>query len=181
MNHDVEESGMATITLADIPSVVEAYFQLDEVNLLLNDMEKEYIIPKDTYIMIYKPLVTSMLQAYIQASGSDSAIIVEVAIEPFVTTFVAQPMIQATSTKLATSMTEAKMQSTILTKVGELTGKLVETMASAMQVDPSMIAQAFTFDLSEDELGRLMSAMASTSADKTAYTNLILCPLYYFE
>ena len=172
-NHDVEESGMATITLADVSSVVEAYFQLDEVNQLLSEMEQEYIIPKDTYIMIYKPLVTSMLQAYIQTSGSDTAIIVEVAIEPFVTTFVAQPMIQATSAKLATSMTEAKMQSTILTKVGELTGKLVETMASAMQVDPSMIAQAFTFDLSEDELGRLMSAMASTSADKTAYTNLL--------
>ena len=32
-------------------------------------------------------------------------------------------------------MTEATMKKTVLTKVGELTGKLMETMASAFNVD----------------------------------------------
>lgn len=66
------------------------------------------------------------------------------------------------------------MQMTIMTKVGELTGKLMSTMASAFQVDADKIAGAFQFDLSEEELTRLISTMTSSGVEKNADTNLLL-------
>ncbi|MBQ7891162.1 MAG: ABC transporter ATP-binding protein/permease [Erysipelotrichaceae bacterium] len=171
--NDPNGTGMAMIQLANVETVVDTYLATEEVKAMLLDMETQYVIPQDTYISVYKPLLVGMLQAYIQTSGSDTAMIVEMAIDPLVESFTSQAMVQATASKMGTGMTEAKMQATVLTKVGELTGKLVETMSSAMQVDPNMIASAFTFDLSEEELGRLMSTMSSVSADKTAYTNLL--------
>ena len=75
--------------------------------------------------------------------------------------------------QIAVSMSEAIMQKTILSKVGELTGKLMQTMAESMNVDASKIAGAFKFDLSEDELKRLMETMTTTSVENNASTNLL--------
>ena len=69
-------------------------------------------------------------------------------------------------------MTEATMQKIILTKVGELTGKLMETMASAFNVDEEKIAAAFKFDMSEEEIRRLFETMSSTAVEN-ADTNLL--------
>ena len=63
------------------------------------------------------------------------------------------------------------MNKTILTSVGELSGKLMSTMASAFNVDESKIAKAFKFNLNEDELKRLFQAMTNTTT-KSAETNL---------
>jgi large subunit ribosomal protein L10 len=65
------------------------------------------------------------------------------------------------------------MQKTILTKVGELTGKLMETMANAFNVDQNKIAGAFKFDMNEDEMRRLFKSMSSTSVEN-ADTNLLV-------
>ena len=73
---------------------------------------------------------------------------------------------------MAAGMTEATMQKTILTKVGELTGKLMETVASAFKVDQNKIAAAFKFDMDEKEMKRLFTAMSSTSVEN-ADTNLL--------
>ena len=66
-----------------------------------------------------------------------------------------------------------KMQKTILTKVGELTGKLMQTMSSAFKVDQKKIASAFKFNLGEDELKRLFETMSNSGSVQTAETNLI--------
>ena len=65
------------------------------------------------------------------------------------------------------------MQKTILSKVGELTGKLMSSMASAMQVDESKIASAFQFNLDEEELQRLFQTMSSSGTVQNAKSNLI--------
>ena len=56
--------------------------------------------------------------------------------------------------------------------LGELTGKLMETMASAFNVDEEKIASAFKFDMSEDEIRRLFETMSSTAVEN-ADTNLL--------
>ena len=70
-------------------------------------------------------------------------------------------------------MTEATMQKTILTKVGELTGKLMETLASSFNIDTSKFAEAFKFTMDEDEIRRLMQSMSTTAAVHNADTNLL--------
>ena len=101
-----------------------------------------------------------------------SAIFVSDAVEGMVKAFVEQEMIVTTSKTIASKMTEATMQKTILGKVGELTGKLMESMSTAFNVDESKIAAAFKFEMNEDELKRLFTAMSSTTVEN-ADTNLL--------
>jgi len=64
------------------------------------------------------------------------------------------------------------MQKEILTKVSEMTADLMENIAEGYDVDPSVIASAFKFNLTEEELARLMSTMSSSSVKTTLQTNL---------
>ena len=85
-----------------------------------------------------------------------------------------QDDIKGASKQIASGMVEAVMQKTILTKVGELTGELMGSMANAFNVDQDAIASAFQFDLSEEELSRLMETMTTASVEVNADTNLLL-------
>ena len=75
--------------------------------------------------------------------------------------------------KIAIAMTEAKMQKEVLTKVGELTGKLMESLASSFNIDTNKFANAFKFEMNEEEIRRLMQSMSTTSAVENAKTNLL--------
>ena len=94
-------------------------------------------------------------------------------IDPMVDTIVKQDMIVSSSKEIAVAMTEATMQKTILTKVGELTGKLMETMGNAFNVNPDKIANAFKFEMSEEEMRRLFETLSSGAAVENADTNLL--------
>ena len=80
--------------------------------------------------------------------------------------------IQETGNTMAKAMTEAVMKKTILTKVGELTGNLTNSFASAFNVDQSKIADSFRMKMTEEEITRLITAMLSDT-DSNAKTNLI--------
>ena len=101
-----------------------------------------------------------------------SAPLMSAMVDGIVDEFVKQDMIITSTNEIAIAMTEATMQKTVLTKVGELTGKLMETMASAFNVDESKIASAFKFEMDEEELKRLFQAMSTTTVEN-ADTNLL--------
>ena len=65
---------------------------------------------------------------------------------------------------MARGMTEASVKKAVLTKVGELTGKLTSSFATAFNVDQNKISSAFKMKISEDEITRIVSAML----DKTS-------------
>ena len=102
-----------------------------------------------------------------------SAVLVSSLIDQMVDTLINQDGIVSGTNEIAIAMTEANMQKTILTKVGELTGKLMETMASSFNIDTNKFAGAFKFEMNEDEIRRLMDTMSSTSAVENANTNLL--------
>ena len=102
-----------------------------------------------------------------------SAILVSNLVDQMVDTLINQDGIVSGTNEIAIAMTEANMQKTILTKVGELTGKLMETMASSFNIDTDKFAGAFKFEMNEDEIRRLMETMSSTSAVENANTNLL--------
>ena len=83
-----------------------------------------------------------------------------------------QDQIKQASAPLAAGMTEAVMQKNVLTKVGELTAEVTKTMAEAFNVDPDALADAFQFDMTEEEIASIMEAMTATGADATADMNL---------
>lgn len=101
-----------------------------------------------------------------------SAVLTKELIASLVPQLTSQDAVSAASAQIASVMTEAVMKKDVLTKVGELTGQLMGTMANAFHVDQSAIAGAFSFNLSEEELTRLMSAMTASGVEKNSDTNL---------
>ena len=86
--------------------------------------------------------------------------------------YLSSAAIQETEETMARVMTEAVMKKTVLTKVGELTGRLTNSFASSFNVDQAKIADSFKMKLTEEEITRLITAMLADS-DASAKTNLI--------
>ena len=172
-----ETAGVATITLNDVETVVNEYMASESSKELLAKLEGEYLVPQDIFASTYSEFIKGFLNQYITMMATDkenpSAFLVADAVEGMVTAFTQQEMVLEASGTIASKMTEATMQKTILSKVGELTGKLMSSVASAMQVDESKIASAFQFNLDEEELQRLFQTMSSSGTVQNAKSNLI--------
>ena len=92
--------------------------------------------------------------------------------EPLAQVYSMLPMVSGALSEMAIAMTEANMQLTVMTEVGQMTGTIVETFTQAFDVDPEKMAQAFQFDLSEEELSRLMAAMTAAPREHSYESNL---------
>jgi len=176
IDKNIGVSGFATLKLSQVESVVGEYMTSQEAMSLFANLERVYVIPKETFSTMYSQIINGFLSQYItmmdKNSQDPSAILVKNAVDTIVTAFTSQEIILTTTKTMGAKMVEATMQKTILTSVGELSGKLMSTMASAFNVDENKIAKAFKFDLDEDEVKRLFQAMTNTTT-KSADTNLI--------
>ena len=168
----------AVIKMSDVEPTVDAYMETEDCKKILAKLEKDYLIPQATFAQVYRPLLIGMLQAYISAAPLNpndadlSAALTKDLVAQLVPQLASQDQIKQVSAPLAAAMTEAVMKKTVLTNVGELTGKVTKTIAESFNVDPDILAGAFQFDLSEDEVASIMQAMTSTSVDANADINL---------
>lgn len=169
-------AGIATIKLSEVENVVAETMSSDTTKALLANLESEYLIPQDTFKAMYTELIGGFLNTYIGTTSTNkedpSAFLTKDAVEPLVTAFSTQEVVVATTQTIASKMTEATMQKTILTEVGELTAKLMSSMANSFNVDESKIAAAFKFNLNEDEIMRLFNTLSRTGKE-SAESNLI--------
>ena len=92
--------------------------------------------------------------------------------EPLSALYANLPMVTGGLSEMAIAMTEATMQLNVMTEVGQMTSAIVETFTQAFDVDPEKMARAFQFDLSEEELSRLMAAMTAGPREHSYETNL---------
>ena len=171
-------TNMAVIKLADVESVVADYMAGEAATSYLAKLEADYVVPSATFKEIYQPMLVGVLQGYISMSPqmdpeNPSGVLMTQMVEPIVSSLITQEMVVNAAEQLGTAMTEAVMQKTILTKVGELTGKLMGTMANAFNVDESKIANAFQFNMSEEEVARLFETMSKSGMEVNATTNLM--------
>jgi len=187
-------SGVAKMKLSDVEKTVNEFFAKDTTKAILKNMETEYLLPQAKWQEIYGGFIKQFLQNYIKMMGSGagmpntnttvqpttksmqgaepSGMFVASSVETMVKAFVEQELVVSTAKQMGAQITEATMQKTILSKVGELTAKLTGTMASAFKVDESKIAGAFKFEMNEDEMRRLFETMSSTTVEN-ADTNLL--------
>ena len=173
-----QNSGVAIIKLSDVENIVNEFMNKETSKAKLAQLEQEYIIPQSEFSKIYSETIKGFLTEYIKMLSQDkenpSTFLVSDAVEPMVKALKENEMIKQSSQKIASGMVEASMQKTILTKVGELTGKLMEKVASGFNVDKEKIASAFQINMDEEEMRRLFETMASTNSTQNATTNLIL-------
>ncbi len=176
-----------------IPNTETPVIYSNDVNSIISEfmnkkdfanLEKKYVIPSSVFSSTYSSLLSGLLNGYIAVynqndtsyttdESNPGAPIMSMMVDVTVDNFMNQAIVQSTSSAFAVKMTEATMQKEILSKVGELTGKLMGSLANAFDVNPSKIAAAFKFDLSQDELKRIMTAMTNNNGNKNANANLI--------
>lgn len=183
LNDYLNKHSDGIIHLNDIDNVVNEYMT-EKGNATTSNLENKYIIPKTIFNTTYTQLIKGMLQGYVIGyyindptlttdTNNPGARITSTIIDSTVSSYTNQVLVIRTAETMAQQMTEAVIKKDVLTNVGELTGDLMNKVAQSFKVDPEVIASAFQFDLSEDELKRIMNAMMSSESTKTAATNLI--------
>ena len=181
---DMYGNKIAVIYSSDVDGFVKDFLSNDSSKEKINKLESNYVIPASAFNDMFKSLLGGLMSGYIsvynqmdqsftQDSNNMGAPVMNQGVKQTVDTFMAQAEVDASAGLMAGKMTEAVMQKNILTKVGELTTKLMQSVASGFKVDPNKIASAFKFDLTEDELKRLMSAMMGSDNTSNAQTNLL--------
>lgn len=150
---------------------------------IFKKLTKDYVLPEDTFKDTYVGLLKGLLSVYISSYYSVDSSLTEDVNNPVakkmddITTSVTDSYINSavvvgTVETISKYMTEAVMKKAILTKVGELTSNLTGSIASAFKVDTDKIASAFSINLSDEEITRIMTAMTQNT-ETNAKTNLI--------
>ena len=160
-------NGVAAISLNDLDNVIANYMNSEAVISKLYALEEQYAIPASVYSNIYSEYIKTFLSTYIKMMNPDSenptGVIADDAVDELIDSVIDNEAVNTMAEAFGKKMVEATMQKTILTKVGELTGELMGAMANAFNVDQEKIAGAFNFNLSEDDIKRIFSAMSNTS------------------
>ena len=165
----------------DINNIVDKSITKND-NLLTN-LEKEYVIPKSNIKMALSGIVSGIISTYINEyikidsslttdESNPIAIYDETMFNTIKDSILNSAAITGVINKMASGMTEAKMNKEILGKVGDLTGNLTKSFANAFNVDPNKIADAFKLKMSQEQITRVISSMISDT-EVNAKTNLI--------
>ncbi len=172
-----------TISLKDSESFIDNYFNTADVNTVLSNLEKEYVVPGASLKPAVGGLLKGLLPIYISTYASmDPSLTTDptnpvAKVEPTILGMIKEQYLNnatviKTEDTMAKVMTEAKMKKEILTKVGELTSNLMNSIANAFNVDQNKITSAFKLNFTEDELARVVSAMMSKTVT-TQDSNLL--------
>ena len=186
LNPMAPEMKFPMISESDVKTIVNNFMLKDTSKKFINELEKNYVIPASIYTQTFTQVLESYLTGYVQTAGAmmgeklydENGGLMAVApadeatINQTVQGLMSQAMIQGLKQTMATQMTETVMKKDILTNVGSLTQTLMGSVANAFDVNPDKIAAAFKFDLSEEELERIMSAMMSSNEKKSSASNL---------
>ncbi len=168
----------AIISMSAVEPTVNAYMGTDDCKAVLTQLEKDYLVPQETFADVYSQLLTAMLQGYITAAPLNageadlSAALTKDLVTQLIPQLVSQDQVVQASAPMAVAMTEAVMQKNVLTSVGTLVSEVSTTMAEAFNVDPEALTSAFQFDMSEEEIADIMEAMTSSGVDANADINL---------
>ena len=177
-------STIALIHMNDINSIVSDYMETQKSINMLKELEKKYVINSDTFSKTISKMLEGMLKGYIDTynlkddsfsvdPNNKGALIPKEIIEMTVNTFISQAPVIASAEMLSQKMTEAVMQKTILTNVGDMSNNIVNTFSKAFNVDAKKIKKAFKFNMTEDELKRIMNAVMSNQKNSNATSNLV--------
>lgn len=130
------------------------------------------IVNKDACSQMLGPIVsgysTMLAQLVSKTGGNASAEMLDGILDSYLTS----DELDKGVSKIAQTLTEIVMKATILTDVGKLTGEVTSEMAKAFNVDPAAIASAFTFNMSDEDITKLVQAMSSGSSFTTLDSNL---------
>ena len=172
-----EDSKTIVLSRDELSDYVSDYMKTDAVQQKMKELSEAHILPVEGFTMMFEGFVNGLFEMMFEMMGSDEqnpSLTLNSSMNDMMVKMYAGVLSMSDATSsIAVTIQEARMQMTIMTKVGELMGELMGTLGSAFNVDPAKIAAAFQFDLDEKELIRLMSTMNSSGVEKNADTNMM--------
>ncbi|MBQ6320787.1 ABC transporter ATP-binding protein/permease [Candidatus Saccharibacteria bacterium] len=196
----IDSIDSGTFKKSEVPEIVKNYLATYEPGQTITEIATEYSIPRDNLHSIFEGLLTSALEMYTDyyykiysaltdnlEHPEDIEIIADLADsteeDPIAKThpqimrvlkviFLNTPEMRAVQANFAQLLTEIKVKTDVMTKVGSLVSTVSETFARGFNIDPTAITSAFQLNFSEDELMRIVSAMMNNTK-KTQKSNLI--------
>lgn len=163
--HTDEESN-CTLSSADIATYAKNYLSSSRAYNIYSPLITTYSVPKDSVTQTYEALLTPLMNMFL--TGTDLTIPkenAEIKAQTIKAAYVSDATIQATLSGIGSKFAEVKMQVAVMSQVGEMMQKVIGSLSSAFNVDSNKIAQAFKFNMSEDDLTRLMSAYSSNTTN----------------
>lgn len=171
---EIAADGTFACTADDVDKASAKILASKDFSSMCHELSKmtDYLVGTDAFAQMMAPMVsgyaTALKQALNAMGGKTSAAILSGSANGYAS----NSYVQSGITKIAQSITEGIMKASILTDVGKLTGEITQEMAKAFNVDPAKIAAAFKFNMSEDDIADLISAMSSTGSNTTLDSNL---------
>ena len=93
-------------------------------------------------------------------------------VEGIVSDYMNTSVVNGAAAAMGAKMMETSIQSAIMAKVREFGGRLASYIGNSFYVDGEKIANAFQFNMTEEELQRLMLAMSGQGGERSAKANL---------
>ena len=177
----MEENGETTlvdgayIQKDQIKTIVSEYMKSETAQAKMAELSEQYVLPKEAFTSMFEGFLNGLFETIVSMTTNEEnkSFISSTMVEPMTSLYAGLMDYTGATKEIAIMMNETVMKKTILTNVGEMTGELISSIASAMNVDPATIASAFQFNLNEEELMRLLTTMNSSGVEKNANTNLI--------
>ena len=177
----MEENGETTlvdgayIQKDQIKTIVSEYMKSEIAQAKMAELSEQYVLPKEAFTSMFEGFLNGLFETIVSMTTNEEnkSFISSTMVEPMTSLYAGLMDYTGATKEIAIMMNETVMKKTILTNVGEMTGELISSIASAMNVDPAAIASAFQFNLNEEELMRLLTTMNSSGVEKNANTNLI--------
>ena len=165
MPQNTDTSKMPNSTNADLSNLPSST-NSENLNELMNGMDE------NTIASMKEQAQKAMQSQQSKQSNNPTAKVEKETMNSVLDSYNKSAAIQQTEETMAKAMTEAVMKKTVLTKVGELTGALTSSFASAFKVDQDKISSSFKMKMTEEEITRIVTAMLSET-ETNAKINLI--------
>ena len=93
-------------------------------------------------------------------------------IDGIVSSYMSGSVVQGAASVMGAKMMETTIQSILMQKISEFGGRLASFIGSSFTVDGNKIANAFQFNMTEEDLQRLMMTMSGQNREYSADANL---------
>ena len=174
-------------------ALAAGYLATDQASGKISSLAEKYEIPRDVLDQVSVPLLTNALSTYIGDFASrheniwsrreelkekgteldgDTALFGEGSREEIRYSMSAGAVASSVIAEMSRVMTAALGIKDVRAKLQEIPDRLMKLMAGSMRVNGKRIASAFKFNMSEDELTRLMSAYSYTGNQRSYGGNL---------
>ncbi len=104
--------------------------------------------------------------------GTLSALFGPEDVESMISEFVEAPLFAGTASIMAGKMSEPQFYEQLKKQASQFGGVLLSYLGNSFYVDETKLSAAFQFNMTEDELRRLMEAMSGKQTDSSAASNL---------